>query len=114
MAIKELSKATHDAFLKNRVKVKDLVDCQEIVTLIDNMVYTGSVCRCDTPGCPAVGLVNAMPVSAHVSEKKLQGMTFAFSRDNLVPDSVGCYDADGSGDAICESCAAARDAKRTG
>lgn len=107
---KELSVATCDILFKQRrVKVKDLIEGERFLTMLDGILYSGDATRC--VDCEAVCLVNGGPVSTATSESQLiaSNMRFAYSSKGRIKDEIGCYDEDGSGDAICNDCRAQRE-----
>lgn len=115
MAQKEMSVKLCEALFKTaRVKASEVKDGDEIFTLESGALHLGDAVRCDE--CPNVSTINsAMIDAAGTSETALfsklaSGVKFVYSNRLLSTDSIGCYDADGSGNVLCPDCAAKRTA----
>jgi hypothetical protein len=106
---KELSSASQEIiFKRNRKKAAELADGDPVLFYADGPIVRlelGSVARCVS--CPNVGVVNAHNAGRY-SERELLSFAFVHST-RFVGDAIGCYDADGSGDVLCGSCAEKRD-----
>ena len=109
---KELSIQTCDIIFKqNRVKSYAVMDGEFCFYLNSKgVLYGGSMCHCDTEGCPCFGFVNTSSIDAiNTPESALLRTPFVHSKHN-VQDAIGCYDDDGSGDVLCPNCRAKREA----
>lgn len=103
-----------DAFRTNRKKASELEEGAEALTFHPEkdgreVLWMGTVVRCDE--CPSVSLMNAGRVLASSPIEPLLTLPFCRSSRMLPPDSIGCYDTDGSGDVLCPACSALRSSK---